>query len=390
MIKRQDILCLSSQDWNDLWTRKQRFMQRFARQGNRVLYIESQASLVSLGVYKDDWKRIFRWLRGPRKIEDNLYVVTLPLVIPFFQMSGTINEVNNWIILKLLRNWMRELKFRNPILWTYTPHSESLIGKLGERFSIYECVDDLSASKGLVRAGTVHELEKRLIEKVNLVIVTHENLLKSKKALGKEIHLIPNGAEVEHFKKASLPETTISSEMVKIPKPIIGFLGSIQYWIDLDLIRHIALSKSEWSIVLIGPIGRLTKIEKIKALPNVHLLGRKDYASIPSYIKAWDVCINPYVLDKTAENCSPLKLYEYLATGKPVVSVDMPEARKFNGLIEIGTTYQDFLEKIQQILNQFPEEFTKIKDRIKAVERHSWNHRFFELERILEPYLEKV
>lgn len=388
MIKGQEILCLSSQDWDDLWTRKQRFMQRFARQGNRVLYVEAQASLVSLGVLRNDWHRMFRWLSGPRMIEKNLYVATLPLVMPFFQMSKKINSVNNLLIMKLLRLWIKRLGFKKPILWAYNPHNESLVRKLGEKLSIYECVDELSASKGLVRADTVRELEKRLIEKVNLVIVTHENLLKSKKPYAKQIYLSPNGAEVEHFKKASLQETSIAIEMKNVPKPIIGFLGSVQYWIDLDLIKYLAASKPQWSVVLIGPVGRLAKIEKIKNLQNIYLLGKRDYSSLPSYLKAWDVCINPYVIDKTAENCSPLKLYEYLATGKPVVSVDMPEARKFDGLIEIGTDYKDFLEKIQQVLNQLPEDSTKVKARVKAVERHSWNHRFTELERILEPYLE--
>ena len=387
MIKDQDIICLSSQDWNDLWTRKQRFMQRFAKQGNRVMYIEAQASLISLGIFKRDWRRFFRWLKGPRKIEDKLYVATLPLVIPLFQMSRIINEINNWFILKLLRYWIKKLGLRKPILWTYNPHSESLVGKLGEKLDVYECVDELSASRGLVKSKVVRTLEKRLIGKVDLVIVTHENLYKSKKAIAKDIYLIPNGGEIEHFKKASLPGIPLASEMEKIQRPIIGFLGSIQYWIDLDLIKYIAISRPRWSIVLIGPIGRLTKIEKIKGLPNVYLLGRKDYASIPSYIKAWDVCINPYIIDEIAMNCSPLKLYEYLATGKPVVSVDMPEARKFEGLIQIGIDYKDFLEKIEIILDRLPEDSINTETRIKAVANHSWDYRFWELEQVLKPYL---
>lgn len=388
MIKEQCIFCLSSQDWNVLWTRKQRFMQKFARQGNRVLYIEAQASIVSLQTIKNDWRRISRWLRGPRKIEKNLYVATLPLVIPFFQMFKTINELNNFFILRLLRYWIKKLGFTKPILWTYNPYSESLIGKLGEKLTVYECVDEFSASKGLVRPEVVHTLEKCLLERVDVVIVTHENLYKSKKGIAQDIYLIPNGAEVEHFKKASLAETPIAPEMEKLPMPIIGFLGAVQYWIDLDLIRYLAVSEPGWSIVLIGPIGRLAKIGKIKYLPNIHLLGRKDYVSLPSYLKAWDVCINPYILDETAMNCSPLKLYEYLATGKPIVSVDMPEARKFDGLVEIAGNYEGFLKKIRQILDNLPENSAIIDARIEAVKAHSWNHRFSELEKILKAYLE--
>jgi glycosyltransferase involved in cell wall biosynthesis len=175
--------------------------------------------------------------------------------------------------------------------------------------------------------------------------------------------------------------------MLKIKKPILGFLGTIQYWIDFDLIRFIAFKNPGWSIVMIGPIGRLAEIEKIKSLPNVYLLGRKPYQEVPNYVKAFDVCLNPYKIDEVSKSCSPLKLYEYLASGKPIVSVDMPEARKFKNLIEIGLDYEDFLEKIQKVLDCLPEDKAKIEMRIREAEKHSWDSRFLELEKILEKYL---
>ena len=383
MITGHDFVCLSSQDWGDLWTRKQRFMRRFAREGNRVLYVEAQASLASIGLMRADWKRGFRCLEGPRRVEENLYVATLPLVFPCFQMSIGINTLNNGLLLPLLRHWIKRLGFHRPILWTYNPYSESLIGKLGERFAIYECVDELSAAKGLVRSTVVKELERRLLRRVDLVIVTHENLYRTKKPLAGEIHLIPNGAEVEHFQKASVPDTPIAPEMKSIPHPIVGFLGSIQYWIDIDLLKFLALARPNWSIVLIGPVGRLAEIKQIQHLPNVYLLGRKPYDYLPSYLKAFDVCLNPYVLDETAMNCSPLKLYEYLATGKPIVSVDMPEARKFDGLISIGKSYEELLKHLDEIVAGAAEADEMANSRIQAAQGHSWDNRFSELERVI-------
>jgi len=388
MISGWDIVCLSSQDWNDLWTRKQRFMQRFARQGNRVLYIEAQASLASIGILRADWRRMFRWMPGPRRVQNNLYVATLPLVAPCFQMSIGINTLNNVFLSAVLRRWIKQLDFRRPVLWTYNPHSESLIGKLGEQLVVYECVDELSAAKGLVRGEVVQELERRLIKKADVVIVTHENLYQSKKHLAREIHLIPNGAEVDHFRKASLPDTPVAEEMRRIPHPVVGFLGSIQYWIDMDLLRFLALARPDWSFALIGPIGRLARIDKIQHLPNVYLLGRKPYDDLPSYLKAFDACLNPYVLDETAMNCSPLKLYEYLATGKPVVSVDMPEARKFDGLISIGRNYPEVLQRLDEALKPEVVREEMIASRIGAVKEHSWDHRFAQLEKALEQHLE--
>ena len=386
MIRNQNIICISTQDWNSLWTRKQRFMRKFSRQDNKVLYIESQPSFISLGIIKSDWKRFFRWLGGPQKRETNLYVGTLPLVLPFFQMFPIVNKINNWVILKILRHWQKRLRINNPILWTYTPYSGYFIGKLGEKLAVYDCVDEFSVVKGLVKGKTIKRLEEELIKKVNLVIVTHKNLLQSKKTLTKNIYLISNAADIDHFKKTFFPGTPVALEIKSIPKPIIGFLGSIQYWIDLDLIRFIAKARPDWSIVLVGPIGRLAKIDKIKNLKNVYLLGRRKYQNLPSYLKAFDVCINPYKIDEVAENCSPLKLYEYLASGKPIVSVDMPEARKFEELIEIGQNYSDFLKKIQKVLNHFPESSVGIEARTKEAKKNSWDSRFLELEKILENY----
>jgi len=387
MITNQDIVCLSSQDWNDLWTRKQRFMQRFARQGNRVLYVETQASLVSVGVWRTDWRRAFRWLRGPRRVEESLYIATLPLLLPFFQMSLGINRLNNVVVSRLLRRWIRQLGFQSSILWTYNPHSESLVGRLGERLAVYECVDELTAAKGLLRRETVQVLERRLIEKVDLVVVTHENLYRSKRVGARDIHLVPNAADVEHFQRAALPDTPVSPEMQAFRHPIVGFLGTIQYWIDFDLLRFLALAKPEWSFVLIGPCGRLARVDKIKDRANVHMLGRKRYEDLPSYLKAFDVCLNPYVLDETALNCSPLKLYEYLATGKPVVSVDMPEAQKFDGLISIGRDYAEILHLLEASMRPEAASPHLVAARIGAVKNHSWGERFSQLEAVVEQHL---
>jgi len=388
MITDQQIICFSTQDWSELWTRKQRFMKKFAHQGNKVLYIEKQIHF--LGFVKNfikEWRRIYLWLLGPRKIEENLYIYTPPVLLPFFQIFHFICQINNFFITLLIKRQIKKLNFKNSVLWIYPPYSPYLIGKFNEKLVIYECVDEYSASKGLVRKETVKFLEKLTIQKSDLVIVTAQTLYDSKKDLAKNIYLIPNAAETEHFKKVTSEKTEIAQEMSKIKKPIIGFLGTIQYWIDFDLLKYIAIQKPRWSIVLVGPVGGLAEIEKIKSLPNVYFLGRKPYEKVPNYLKGFDVCLNPYKIDEVSKHCSPLKLYEYLASGKPIVSVDMPEAKKFENLIEISSNYEDFLEKIEKILSQLPEKNSKIEARIKEAEKHSWNSRFLELEKILENYV---
>lgn len=384
MLSGHDIVCVSTQDWNDLWTRKQRFMSWLAQQGNRVLYIEQQ--LHFLGYFKrlgTRWKRATSWLDLPRRIEENLYIYSLPVVLPFSQIYPCINDINYWFIRSVIKKQIQILGFKNPILWTYVPISHRLIGNLGEKFVIYECVDEFSASKGLVKGETVRLLEERLIKKTDLVIVTAQDLLDSKRDMAKNIHLIPNGAEVEHFRKVLSKDTVIPDEITHIKHPIVGFLGSISYWIDISLIQQIALSHPEWSILMVGPIR--TDVSKIENMPNVHFLGRKDYQSLPGYVKAFDVCINPYVMDGVAEGCSPLKLYEYLATGKPIVSVDMPEARKFSDLIKITKSKEEFISGIEFSLK---ENGNLTEARLKEAEKHSWNQRFHAEQLIIQELLD--
>jgi glycosyltransferase involved in cell wall biosynthesis len=382
-MKTVDVVCLSSQDWTDVWTRKQRFMQRLARKGYRVLYVELQASWISQSILRHDWRRAFRWLAGPRLVEPNLYVGTLPLAIPGFQMSLSINAINNIMMRRVLRSWLAGLKFDRPVLWTYNPYSDGLIGRLGEGCVVYECVDEFSASHGMVRAGVVQALETRVLDAADMVIVTHENLLLSKKQHAKAIELIPNAAEVGHFARAALPDTPVPSDLSRLPHPIIGVVGTLQYWIDFDLIRFLSEKRPDWSFVLIGPRGRLARTDRIVGRPNVHVLGRRPYEVLPSYVKAFDVCLNPYVLDGTALNCSPLKLYEYLASGKPVVSVDMPEARKFGDVVLIGSTYDDVLAQLERALTPPETTAAAAARRMAAVAGHSWESRFEQMEAAL-------
>jgi len=378
-----DILCLSSQDWNHVWTRKQRFAQRLARQGHRVLYVELQASWASVTILRDDPRRTMRWLRGPRQIEENLHVATLPLALPAFQMSLMINAANNVMMRRVLRRWMRRLGFERPVLWTYNPYSDGLVGRLGECCAVYECVDEFTASHGLVRPKVVGELERRVLAAVDWVIVTHQNLLRSKEPYARRIELIPNAAEVSHFGQAAEASTPLAADIEGLPRPVVGLIGTLQYWIDFDLIRYLAERRPHWSFVLIGPRGRLARTDKVEGLRNVHLLGRRPYADLPSYVKGFDACLNPYVIDGTSENCSPLKLYEYLASGKPVVSVDMPEARRFEEHVGIGTTYEEVLAQLDRAVGPEGADPAAAAARRAAVASHSWEARFQQMEQVL-------
>jgi glycosyltransferase involved in cell wall biosynthesis len=379
-----DIICLSTQDWDGLWTRKQRFMQMFARNGNRVLYIETPVHLLGLDVLPGDPGRFFRFLKGPRLIESNLHVATLPILLPFFQMSHTINAANHVLIRRTLRRWISRLGFRKPLLWIYTPFSESLVDDLENTASVYECVDEFRAARGFVRSTVIGAMEDSLLRKVDLTIVTQENLLPRRAAICKNTFCIPNGADTELFRKIALDGSPPPSILKTIPHPRLGFVGHIQYWIDLKLIRYLAERKPGWSFVLIGPVGPLAETSAVKGLANVHFLGRQPQSEIPRLLKGIDVCLNPYKSDDVANHASPLKLYEYLAAGKPVVSTDMAEAHKFSNEVAIAVSREEFLALCVRVLASMPETPATIQRRMNLTDEHSWKNRFREVNRVLE------
>ena len=389
MITGHNIVILSTQDWDALPTRKHHWARRFARQGNQVLYIEQQMHWLGwlVDLRRQLWRAV-RWTAGPRQVEERLWVYTLPIVLPFFQMVGFINRFNN-LLLPLLRSVLRRLGFGRVVLFAYTPHCGGLIGRLQERLSVYECVDEFAAVRGLVYAPTLAALEREVLAAAGLTIVTHAHLLARRQALTQRICVVPNGADLDHFAAAGAATTPVAAAVAALPRPVIGFHGWIQYWVDFDLIAHAARSHPDWSFALVGPVEPLARVDKVRGLSNVHFLGRHSYQDMPNVVAGFDVCINPFVLNELADAVSPIKLYEYLASGKPVVSVDMPAANEFRGLIPLTRTREQFVAALEQVLALAANanSAAQAAARKQSVAGYSWAARFAQMEAQVEPLL---
>ncbi len=379
----RDIVCLSTQDWNGLWTRKQRFMKMFSESGNRVLYIETPVHLLGLDVLPRDPLRFFRFLSGPRQISSTLSVATLPILLPMFQMSHLINRTNHLLIRRVLRGWLSKLKFNNPMFWIYTPFSAPVLNGSGGD-AVYECVDEFRAARGFVNSRVIGEMEDALLKKVRMAVVTHPNLLPRRASVCADTFCVPNGADLEKFRAAAYRRLKTPEDLNRIPAPRLGFVGHIHYWIDLKLIRYLADKRPQWSFVLIGPASPMAPMHVLKGAPNIFWLDRKAQADIPAYLQGFDCCLNPYITGELADHCSPLKLYEYLAAGKPVVSTEMPEARKFPQIVDVASDYEGFLQLCETNLTRLPDDRKRVDARLEAVAPHDWKSRFDEINDILD------
>lgn len=351
-------------------------MKSFSEEGHRVLFVETQVHLITyLRESRQRYSRAFRFLRGSREVSHNLWVATPPLILPFFQMNTYICRINSILLAWFIRRQIDRLGFCDPVIYSYAPYSGFLMRRLKSSRKLYECVDEFVIDKGLVRKETVAKLEKDTISQSDAMIATAPFLLHRKGSMARRTYLIPNAVDIAHYRKVNRGEVEPNAEIAAIPGPIVGFLGAVAYWIDLELIAYLAERLPHCSFVFVGPAhadaSRITKYQ------NVHMLGLKLFEELPSYVAAFDVCINPYIRDDVALGCSPLKLYEYMAAGKPIVSVRMPEAEKFAHLVEIADSYEEFAQKMEWLLSRgtnWRRDYARRSWR--ESQNHTWTKRF--------------
>ncbi len=241
-----------------------------------------------------------------------------PLAIPAHGKKP-VRKINQWLLAKQIRSAMKHLGFQNPINWVFNPVAAQVAGTLGEELVIYYCVDEFSAFSG-VAAKSIAEMDRQLAQKADAVFVSSQELLERKKSFNPNTFLVRHGVDVcENFRSSLNDATTVPEELAKLPKPVIGYFGLIaDDWVDVDLLVHVARSLPHASIVMLGKITM--DVSRLKDLPNVHLLGRKPYASLPAYCKGFDVAIVPFPINAATLNSNPLKAREYLAAGVPVIS----------------------------------------------------------------------
>ena len=178
------------------------------------------------------------------------------------------------------------------------------------------------------------DAERKLLERVDCVFAVNEPLARRKRELNPETHVAPHGVDHALFARALDASAPLPADLADLPKPVIGFYGTLQDWVDLDLIGEIARRHPDWSVVLIGRL--LVDIEPLARSPNVHLLGARPYEQLPAYCKGFDVGLIPYRSPTSCVFRNPLKLREYLSAGLPVVSTSLPEVAPVRTLVRGG------------------------------------------------------
>lgn len=336
-----------------------------------VLYVASpglraiQASGRDLGRML---KKLSAALKPPTRIRDDFWLCTVPQ-IPFRRLPG-VDALNRWFGLWSVRRALRKAGIARYLSWFVVPHPGFMAKHLGEDLCVYYCIDDYAAHPG-VDAKKIGERDAELARTADLVFVAPPSLVEAKRALNANTVFAPHGVDVDLFGRAADPATEIPEAARSLAHPVIGYFGSLHEWIDLELIEWLARERPSWTFLLIGHAA--VDVERLRALANVRLIGPQPYRSLPAWAKAFDVAIIPYRLNRQVENANPLKLREYLATGKPVVSVRNAEIEKFARWVRIADGRDAYLAAIEDALR---EDDPRLADeRRAAVADQTWDRR---------------
>jgi glycosyltransferase involved in cell wall biosynthesis len=380
-LRGHDIVCVGFADWDtELWTNQHHLMSRLARE-NRVLFVES------LGLRRPqlagrDLARIARRLRrgvAPPRGVDGLHVLS-PLVIPLHS-NRYVRALNARLLPALVRRAARRLGMRRPILWAYVPQAEVLIEALDPSLVVYHCVDDISAHE-LIDTASFRAAEDRFAARADLVLASAPALAERLRMVSNNVIDAPNVADTELFAKALMPSPPAPRDhaMESLPSPRIVFTGAIVATkLDLQLLVGLARLRPSWSFALVGPVGPgdpRTNVSALAAEPNIHLLGRRSYEQLPNVLRAADAGLIPYARNALTNSIFPMKVYEYLAAGLPVIATPLPALADVAG-VHTAEDAEGIVRLLEQALGEDSPERRAERSRMAAA--HSWDQRLQEI-----------
>jgi glycosyltransferase involved in cell wall biosynthesis len=355
-MNQADITLVSTADWDHpLWTNKQHVAQTLANLSYRVLYIESTGSRGATFSTQDNIriaKRLFNALRGPRKAANNLWILS-PLLIPGAS-TNLARLINKLIFRAQVNAALLLIGLRKDVLWTYSPNTSQLLKISYWNRSLYHCVDAID-HQPLMDSRQIRKLEAQLMRHCDMIACSSRGLYARAKSFNSNTFYYPNAVDIELFAQARSENTSTSNDLRLIPSPRIVLIGSlVGYKVDFSMLELIAKSFPHASLVLIGSIkeGAFTAdLSQLLSMKNVFYLGVKHYTYLPSILKGATVAIIPALINNYTDYMFPMKFFEYLAAGVPVVATGLSAISEFRHWANICHDKFSFIQAIKEIID---------------------------------------
>ncbi|HWE07698.1 MAG TPA: glycosyltransferase [Rhizomicrobium sp.] len=375
-----DLIFVSMEQWDEIWRRNQFLCAAYARRhpDRKVLFVAPPVDVTNAirrGRFSD--------FRGPRTWIVPEYpniTVTQPLKLAPSTLAWG-RHLNDAMTRSHVSKISKAAGIRDPILWLNPHWAAHMAGKMGESAVIYDVTDDWTAlTQGASSAELVLAQDAQLCRRADAVIVCSKRLYDLKLPIARRVHLIPNGVDAGHYMKVIDGAGILPPEAAAWPRPVLGYTGTVHPdRVDFDLLASIA-RKWPGSIVLIGPVHRKAALTELH-LPNLFLTGAVPYARLPDLMRAFDVCIVPHRVTLFTESLNPIKLWEYLAAGKPVVATDVAGFRDYPELVRIASDADAFVAAARAGMN---EDVALREARRREARKHSWTSRVDAIEKVIE------
>lgn len=283
-------------------------------------------------------------------------------------------------LIAFLRRKIKEFEMKNVVLWLNSPLAARFIGQFGELLSVYNAVDEWSLHPKFAPIKSLLEHSSAMIDKkADIVFAVSDRLVDAFSRGHARAILIPNGVDMAEYEMPDRPEP---EDLFRIKHPRVGYVGFMQERFDVTLLGQIAERTPDISYVLAGEVFTPKHFEPLKKHQNIYFLGPKNKREVPAYIKGFDVCMMPHRIDEFTSAMNPIKLYEYLAAGKPTISTPVPGLDRFRGVVEFAHDAESFVHLINNALLDTRE--TRQSERIKFARANSWSNRVNEIIEIID------
>lgn len=393
MLKNEDIICISWLVWDSIPLVMHQMMTRLAV-NNRVLFVDPPVAysnmIIRPSLWKDRLKKTFLWLRGVRRVNDTLSVYYPPPLLLQYGHLKTVDKLNQSFMASAIARTARRLGFTNPIVWIYHPYAINPGGEFHEKLVCYDCNDDVGFffCYHFNKRNRLSGIEEKLAKRADVVFATSKYLYRIRKEQNPNTHYLPSGVDTELFQQARSADCKIAPELEGISCPVIGFVGGMvnskMHW---EWIRDAAAAKPRWNFVFVGPCVE-NPPPYIAQQKNIFFVGTRPQNLLPSYIKGFDVCLIPYQGEDFLRACQPTKAFEYLASGKPVVSSWIPELEEYQEVIRLSRTSKEFIRNIEAALDEGKKEELAQKY-IQAAQGWTWEGRMEKASEIIIRTLKK-
>ena len=352
------IVCLSTTAFHAFPTRKQQVMSRIP--DAQILYFDPPVTYLAPLRSKAARSQLRAYREPGEQVQPNVWRYALPPILPFYNKKRAVNRMNRKRLARCVKQAMAEHGFGpETVLWVYHPSYVDAALEIPHASLIYDCVDRHSAYPGLIDPNVVDGMEQELAKACDMVFATSTGLYETLSGFNPHAAMIPNGANYELFSQVLDPAMKPDPRVKDLPKPVFGFVGALQECTDLALIGRIAVLYPQGSVVFVGNPLPGVDVSALQAMDNVHFLGKVPQKELPGLICGFDVCLNLFVNNDLSRDVSPLKFYEYLATGKPIlISPEPSQVLAFQDAVYL-TREDNLAEACQAALSEPDDRLTR-------------------------------